>query len=52
MQVVFTQKLLDRVDEVAKREAKDGDKPNRSRVIRRMVAEGLERERASEEGAA
>lgn len=48
MQVVFTQKLLDRVDEVAKREARDGDKPNRSKVIRRMVAEGLEREESKE----
>lgn len=42
--VVMTQKLLDRVNEVARREAKEGDEPNRSRVVRRYVAEGLERE--------
>lgn len=42
--VFFTPRLLERLDEVARREAKDGDEPNRSRVIRRMVAEGLERE--------
>lgn len=51
--VVMTQKLLDRVNDVARREAKEGDEPNRSRVIRRLVGEGLERmDAATKESAA
>jgi metal-responsive CopG/Arc/MetJ family transcriptional regulator len=41
--VIMTRRLLERVDDVAKREAGDGDEPNRSKVIRRLVGEGLDR---------
>ena len=51
--VIMTTRLLDLVDEVAKREAKEGDEPNRSRVSRRFVGEGLERmDAAAKESAA
>lgn len=42
--VVFTLRLLDRVDEQAAKESMgQGREPNRSEVIRRLVAEGLDR---------
>lgn len=46
VQVMFTAALLAQVDAIAEREA-GGDEPNRSKVIRRLVAEGVERERAT-----
>lgn len=44
VQVMFTRKLLERVDAIAEREQRErGDaEPNRSEVIRRLVRERLE----------
>lgn len=41
--VMLTTRILDQVDAIAAREATGGGESNRSKVIRRMLAEGIER---------
>ncbi len=48
--VLMTEKLVDKIDAIATREAETGAKPNRSRVIRRFVSEGIERDEQREGG--
>jgi Arc/MetJ-type ribon-helix-helix transcriptional regulator len=52
--VVFTLRLLDRIDEQAAKESSGkGCEPNRSEVIRRLVSEGLDKiDREAGEGGA
>lgn len=41
--VHVSERQRDRLDEIAAKEAPEGTEPNRSKVIRRMVSEGIER---------
>lgn len=42
--VMLTTRLLDKVDDIATREANGGGEANRSKVLRRLVAKGIEAE--------
>ena len=42
--VMLTTRILDKIDDIAAKEAQGGGEANRSRVLRRLVAKGIEAE--------